>query len=889
MAISPVHHTQLRVTLKDHTHLEPPRWPLKVIQKVVKSDFLEELEGDIYEVFQDNLETMSPTKAKKKYTLDCLKLLRPILLGSPRLSQKLNTYTMSKTNLKIAFRIFAKNKTYTSINILGLAGALAIALLIIQYVRFELSYEDYNPNAENLVRVTMDYLDGDVVFEQDCETYPPLGPLIKEEFAEVNDFTRTYHIDQLTLKIGDNYFRESVMYGADPSFFSMFNYPFLKGNQETAFKAPYEMVLTQSQALKFFGSEDVLGKTIQVTADSSVFKVVGLISDPPPNTHLKFNMLLSYETLKSFYGEKDDNWNGNNTFTYLQLNDRTQYASFLDKLDALNTRLEEEDFLSSEKVLAQPMQDIHLYSHKSFEAETNGDASTVYFLLGVAILIILIALFNYINLSTSKSLDRANEVGIRKVHGSSRPQLIAQFYTESILMFFFAGAMAIALIAVSFDYFRNLAQLSPSWFFLDDLSFWSLFISILFGSVLLSGSIPAFILSSFKPAAVLKGKFTHSLSGNRLRQALVVLQFGITVFLLIQTLASSSQLRFMRDKDLGLDGENVIVWSAPDNWTVEGYKAFRDQVITNPLFENMAVSDAAPGMPAHQMSTTTGIQPVDAPEEHNNNMYLYFVDHEFSNVMGFEMLAGENFIDGNNEGKVIVNEEALRIWNITDVQDAVGTKLAFWGEHQTIAGVIKDFHQFSPKDPLIPMIFIYDEIDGSLISVKATDDSPTAQLAELESLFTRYFPDSPFDFFFLDQEFNKQYQQDVQFQKVFNLLSVLAILIACLGLFGLASFTISKRSKEIGVRKVLGASVNQLIFLVSSQFMKLVGVSILVALPLTYFGVSKWLENFSYRITLSIWIFLLPALVIVLVAFISILGKTYQVSTANPVNSLRDE
>lgn len=862
---------------------------MRLLQKIIKSDYLEELEGDIHEVFQDNLEEMSIRKARRKYIWECLKLIRPALLGGLTFFQKLNTYTMLKTNLKIALRIFKKNKTYTAINVLGLASALAIALLIIQYVRFEFSYEAYNPNACELIRLTTDYMDGDVVFEQDCETYPPLGPLIKDEFKEVKEFTRAYHIDELNLKARDRYFHESRMYAADASFFKLFHHPFIKGNQETAFKAPNETVLTRSQAMKFFGSEEVIGETIIATSDSTIFEVVGLINDPPANTHLKFSMLISYPSMKAFYGEKDDNWNGNNTFTYVQLYDQKKYPDFLLSLEQLNQRLRKEDLLPNERILAQPMKDIHLYSHKSFEAETNGNSSTVFFMLGVAILIILIALFNYINLSTSKSLDRANEVGIRKVNGSTRPQLIAQLYTESILMFFFAGVLAIAFVILSIDYFIHLAQLPKSWFFINEPSFWLLFIAILLISTLVSGSIPASVISSFRPAEVLKGKFTHSASGSRLRHALVILQFGITVFLLVQTLTASRQLDFMRNKDLGLDGENVIVLSAPHNWTFDKYKAFKGEILNNPLFEKVGLSEAAPGMPAHQMSTTTGVNPVDAVEKHNNNMYIYFTDHEFIDVMSFKLIAGENFINGNNDKNLIVNEEALRIWNIMDAKSAVGRKLNFWGEQRTIIGVIKDFHQFSPKDPLVPMLFVYEEGGGSLINIKANSNNASQQVAALETIFKSYFPDSPFNFFFLDQEFDKQYQQDVRFQQVFSLLSGLAIFIACLGLFGLASFTIAKRSKEIGVRKVLGASVSQIVTLVSSQFMQLVGVSILISLPVTYFIVDRWLQGFSYRVDLSVWTFFLPAALIMLVAFVSILGKTYRVSIANPIDSLRDE
>ncbi len=868
----------------------PPQWPLKLLKRVIKSDYLEELEGDIHEVFLDDLESMSSARAGRKYIWECLRLLRQNLVGTPRILQKLNTYTMIKTNFKIAFRILRKGKTYTAINLLGLASSLAIALLIIQYVRFELSYESYNPNADELIRVTMDYLDGDVVFEQDCETYPPLGPKIKNEFPQVKAFTRAYHIDELTLKVGDSYFRESKMYGADPAFFELFHYPFLQGNQEEAFLAPWEVVLTQSQARKMFGTEDVVGKTMEITSDDFTLEVVGLIADPPANTHLKFNMLLSYETLKDVYEETDDNWDGNNTFTYLQLSDKTQYGSFLSRLDQLNQELREQDLLSSEKVLAQPMKDIHLYSNKSFEAEPNGNADTVYFMLGVSLLIILIALFNYINLATSQALDRAREVGIRKIHGSTRAQLISQFYMESILMFAASGALAIGLITLFLNYFRNLAQLPGDWNPLVENQYWLLFAVIILICTFVSGSIPAVVLSSFKPSDVLKGKYAHSIAGNRLRQALVVLQFGITVFLLVQTLTASQQLNYMRNKDLGLKGENVMVIYTPDqNWTAENYEAFKGEVLNQAPFVNVALSDAVPGMPAHVMGTSMGVNPVDAVEKHNNNMYIYQIDHEFLSVLGMELAAGENFVKGENAGKLIVNEEALRVWGIPEAELAIGKQVGFWGERRTIIGVMEDFHQFSPKDPLIPMIFAPTQDGAWLMSIQTSNGSPLAQAAQLEEVYKRHFPDNPFNFFWLDQEFDKQYQSDVQFQQVFAVLTVLAVMIACLGLFGLASFTITKRSKEIGIRKVLGASIQSVIFLVSSQFMKLVMVSLLLALPLTFWIVRQWLEDFTYQVVLSPWLFLAPALLIVAVAFLSIFSKTYRVSVTNPVKSLRDE
>ena len=865
-----------------------PQLPGRIIRWLCKAPLQEFILGDLEEQYFEQLAYKGYHRARRRYWWQALKFLRPGMLKSFN-GQKLKVNHMFQINLRIAFRFFKKNRTYTAINVLGLSTALGIAMLIIQYVRFERSYESHNPHAADMVRITMDYLDGEVVFHQDCETYPPLGPKIKNEFAEVQEFTRAYGVGELTLKVGENLFRESRMYGTDPSFFSMLHYPFLKGNQKTAFLAPYETVLTRSQALKFFGTVDVIGRMIEIPLDESALRVVGVINDPPANSHLKFNMLISYKTIEVFYEETDDNWGGNNTFTYLQLTDANQYPAFLQRLDQLNETLLEQNFLYSERVIAQPMKDIHLYSHKSFEAEINGDAQAVSFMLGVALLIILIALFNYINLSTAKALDRANEVGIRKVHGSSRGQLIAQFYTESFLMFLFAGVITLVLISVGLDYFRVLAGLPLTWPVLHDAKFWLLFVGLLTGGIFLSGSIPAFVLSSFQPATVLKGKFTHSKGGNRLRQVLVVAQFGITIFLLIQTLAANQQLNFMQNKDLGIESERVMVVNAPDDSNAAALQAFKGELLNQADFEQVAFTDATPGMPAHQMGTTSGIQPVDAVEKHNTNMYLYYIDHQFLDVLNITLAAGENFKKNGNEDKLIVNEEAIRQWGYADATAAVGKKLAFGDDHYTILGVIKDFHQFSPKDPLIPILFFPEEDGSSLICIRTGAGDPVQQIAALEKAYANHFPNDAFNFFFLDQEFGKQYAQDLRFQQVLSLLSSLAILIACLGLFGLASFTIAKRSKEIGIRKVLGASTRQIVTLISSQFIKLVAVAIVIAMPISVYLVSNWLLRYTFRIDLNPFLFIMPALAIVVVALVTVWTKTFKVSVSNPVESLRDE
>ncbi|MEM1136585.1 MAG: ABC transporter permease [Bacteroidota bacterium] len=869
----------------------PPKWPLQLLKLVLKEDFLEEIEGDMEEVFYDNCEQYSLAKARKLYIWDTLKLVRPSLAKNFNSSSNYNNYLMLKTNFKVSMRVLKRNKIYTVINVLGMSVGLAIALLIMLYAKFELSYEDYNPLAERMVRITIDYLDGETVVEQDCETYPPLAPRMNTDFSEVADFTRAYHIDDITVRIDKEAYRESRIYAVDGSFFTLFHYPFLFGDQRNVFAKPYEVVLTETLAKKYFNKTDVVGESILISGIETPFQIKGIIEDSPANTHLKFDVLVSFPTMFAAFGDKEDNWNGNNTFAYLLLGDKAEYASFLANLTNFNEQLHKEEKLENEKVIAQPMKDIHLYSDKSFEPEKNGDATSVFFLLGVAILIIVIAIVNYINLSTSRSLDRAKEVGVRKVLGSSLTQLRIQFLTESLLINFFAGFCATILIMLSLNEFTNMAGLPTNLTLFTDPFFWGVLLSIILLSSFLSGVFPAFILSSFRPVAVLKGKFSQSGKGVLLRKSLVVFQFTITVFLLVQTLTADQQLKYMKAKDLGLNIERTIVVRSPKEEILnKNYLTFKKELLNHTQFQSVALSSCVPGLPSHQMSTTTGIQLTEALEEHNYNFYLYWIDEHFLSTMQMELKAGKDFIEGSkNEQQVIVNEEAIRLWGIPSPEAAIGKEIDFWGKQATIIGVLKNFHQASAKSAHIPMIFLYDKGFNELASIRTTPGNVKERLALVESIYKATFPNTPFNYFFLDQEYDKQYRADEQFQQVFSSLTGFAILIACLGLFGLVTFTIAKRKKEIGIRKVLGAKIWQIIVLLSKDFVSLVGISMVIATPLTFFIIRSWLERYAYRIDMSIWLFVIPIITVLLISIFTILLKTLQISNMNPVASLKDE
>ena len=810
---------------------------------------------------------------------------------------------MIRNYFKIAWRNLIQNKTFTIINLLGLATGFAITLLIVQYVRFELSYENTHINADRIVRLTNDIMDGEFVSAQDCETYPPTGPRIMADLPEVENFTRAYQIGEpsVVIQVGNQQHELEKLYAVDASFFSMFSYPLLYGSEKYIFKQPNQVVLTETTALKYFNRLDIVGEIIKLNFSEGaiLLNIIGVVADSPPNTHLKFDMLLSYPTMKGNpvmreqYDEtKEENWSGNNTYTYVLLAPNTNYDSFTGSLLKFNKQLISEEKIKNDRIIGQKIEDIHLYSNKPFEPEPNGNAASVYFLLGVAFLVIISAFVNYINLATSKALDRAKEVGIRKVIGSTKNQLRIQFLFESFLVNLIAGFIAVLLVIAIRSKFIEVAGLPESFAIFRDLFFWIMLGSFIFIGLLLSGLYPAFVLSSFNPALVLKGNYTHSTQGVFLRKTLVVFQFAITIILLIQIFTVNEQLDYMRNMDLGVHTDHTIVIKAPtQNIARQNYGVFKQSLLANSNIKSVSLSMAVPGELGNEMSTTTGINLSEKIVDHHYNFYITDIDADFIPLMGMELLAGNNFNESSHIDKreLIVNEEAIRLWGIRDAKKAIGKKLSFWGSEWTIKGVLKNYHQESAKSPYVPIIHMFSTYFGSLASIKFTNDDPKKQVAQIKKIYTSIYPSEPFNYFFMDDLYDQQFKEEQRFRSVFAVLTGFAILIACLGLFGLATFTVAKRKKEIGVRKVLGASVINILVLLSNNFLKTVLLSVIISIPITYLLTQRWLENFAFRIELNWWLFLVPVLLVFILVIISISIKTIHSAMANPVESLRSE
>lgn len=874
----------------------PPQAAEKLLLRFLRHDLAEEVLGDLEEKFYVTAERKSPFRAKLNYWYQVLNYLRPFALrksksGPPQRLSNSNSTTMLRHNLLLSFRHFTRHKSSFLINLVGLSSGFTLALLIMAYAGFELTYESGNPKAARIVRITMDYLNGETVVDQDSEAYPPLGSRLTEEFPEVVGFARAEQLKEVNIQVGDDFFRQERVYGVDPSFLELFDYSLIHGSSENIFVNPNEAVLTESLALRYFGRTEVVGETFRTEAPDIMFRIVGVTHDSPPNTHLKFDLLISFPTMLASFGQQEDNWANNNLYSYLLLTGADKLPVLTEHLKQFSKNIEAEGKWENEAVVAQPISDIHLYSDKSYEPEKNGDAASVYILLGVAILVIFIAIANYVNLSTSRALDRAKEVGIRKVVGSSVAQLRGQFITESLMVHLASGLVALALSVLLFDWFKYLANLPASFNLVDSTVFWRLLPALVILGGVLSGIFPALLLSGYKPISVLKGKFSHTSNGNKLRKALVVFQFGITGFLIVQTIIVNQQIKYMRARELGVNVDNTVVVRMPQNrdYSQKGV-TFKNEILSYPEFATASISNIVPSLPTSEMGSNNYVRLVGHDEKKGINFYMNFIDQDFIRTMQMEMAAGDNFLpDSENKNRVIVNEEAVTVWGIPQQEQAVGMTLQFWGRTVTISGVVKNFHQMTSKSPYIPMIFIFDPGFSNLVSVRLREGDVRRQVDLLERTYEANFPNSRFEFFFLDDRFDQQYKSDEQFQEIFSLLSGFAILIACLGLFGLTSYTIAQRTKEIGIRKVLGASVAQVVLLVSRDFMSVILLSMLVTLPPTYYLVNSWLQQYAFRIEMNAWYFALPTVLLLVLSFATVFFKALEASSANPAKALRDE
>ncbi|MEK6477955.1 ABC transporter permease [Catalinimonas sp. 4WD22] len=798
-------------------------------------------------------------------------------------------------NFTIAYRNLLKHKFYSIINLLGLALGTAACLMILHYVHYETSYEDFHKKSEHIYRLTLDGYKEGVLLVQDAEMYPLAGPELKEQMPEVVDFVRLHDENQIVVGHEENRQRETRLYFTDPSFFSIFSVDVLQGDPSSALDDPFEIVVTASKARQYFGTTDVVGKSLDLYGmgyEVKNAKITAVIKDLPTNTHLKVDFLLSFISLQDEALNYQLSWNGNNEFTYLLMAPEFDKKAFEAKLDKFTQDME--DQIGEEKFVIQAIRDIHLHSHKTYEPDVNGDAKTVSFLSVIAVFILIIAWVNYINLATARSVERAKEVGIKKAMGCTRAQLVKQFLFESLLTNTAAMLLAVLMVYLSFSAFRQLSGQPLVFRLFSDPSFGLLLIGLVIFGTILSGLYPSFVLSSFRPTSVLKGKLISSSHGRWLRQGLVIFQFLASVVLMIGTFTVYLQLNFMRDQELGLDIEQLMVVELPldlryDPQIASKLSSLQEEWKRLADVEIVAGAKAMPGSGYNLLNSSSGINlEGDEVRDISTTYYHYGIDARYLQSLNTNMLAGQPFRKGtDNSHKIIINEEAASILGFENPEQAIGEKLTF-DSISTIIGVVENYHFHSLKDPITPFIHWYSELNPYQY-IRLNTKNVQSSIKQLEATFEGIFPNSTFSYSFLDETYNRQYLAEIRFGKVFSLFAGLAIAVACLGLLGLSSYTSIQRTKEIGIRKALGASVGNILFLLSKSYFRLILIALIIAIPIANYLMSEWLLQFAYRIGISWWLFVLPGFAIICIALLAISGQTLKSARANPVKALRYE
>jgi putative ABC transport system permease protein len=818
---------------------------------------------------------------------------------------------MWRNYITIAFRNVLKNKVFSAINIVGLAIGLAACLLIVQFVSFELSYDQFNEKYDRMYRITNDRFQNGKLIQHGTITYPTIGATMQKDYPEIETYTRMMPTGEMNAKVGDKNFRGDETFFADERLFSVFTFPWIAGDKSTALKDKYSVVLTEHVAKKYFELTDnnisnVIGKVFYWGLDEQPYVVKGVCADVPDNSHFQFDILISYSTLFTPDNQGiDDSWTWSDMFYYVVLKPGTDYKQLEAKFPAFSDRYFQGDKVSGsvEKFYLQPLKETHLYSDYEYDFAVKSNGKAVWAMLIVAVFILIIGWINYINLTTSRALDRAKEVGLRKVMGAYKSQLVKQFIVESLLITSVAFIIALVTVQLSQSTFNQLIGGSLSlWKMISATDSTTLLIiaTLLLVGALVSGFYPAFVLSSYQPVTVLKGKFHRSVGGNFLRKALVVFQFTSSAALITGTIIVSQQLRFMNNTDLGINIENTIIVRPPelmewDSTFIDRVESYKHTLTQLEGVTGVATSGRIPG---ERLGRSFGIRLSDQPSDAHYTLSHMNVDYNFFETYGVKLLAGRFFLSTDHKvnfqdiNTVIINRNAATLLGVNRAEDAIG-KDVVWGNNGSrkwsIVGVVEDFHQESLRNPKEPMIFrpTYSTYHASSIKTK-TADIP-ALIASIEKVYKEFFPGNSFVYTFLEERYKSQYNDDTRFGKVISLFTGLAIVVSCLGLIGLSSYTAMQRTKEIGVRKVLGASVVNIVSLLSMDFVRLIAVAGLLSLPIAYFSMQNWLQSYAYRITPGWALFVFPVIIVLLIAAITISFQVLKAAMTDPAKTLKYE
>ena len=793
---------------------------------------------------------------------------------------------MIKNYFKIAFRNLWKHRVFSFINIMGLTVGMTAFFLIFKYVQFELSYDSFNSKSDRIFRVISDIKTPSEIIHASGPSWA-VPPFAKEEFPEVESFVRLTG-DNLLVRKGNIKFQEENVQWADSSFFHVFDYKLLKGNPQTALKDQFSIVFSETAAKKYFGKQDPMGQTLLITGDAFPAKVTGVMKDMPENSQIKADMLLSMTTITQKFNQNlDSQWGNYGAKAYLLLKPGTNAKALEKKFPAFLEKKNGEEMKKLQMVptlFLEPLKDVYLRSTR--DGSKTGNINNVYIFSLVAAFILMIACINFVNLTTARSAERAKEVGIRKVVGAGRSQLARQFIGESVLLCLIAFLLSLLCSGLLMSTFNELSGKIISRGVFDQPQYVAILFITSIAIGVLAGLYPALVLSSFQPVSVLKGRFSTGTRGTLLRKGLVIVQFSISIALIISTIVVYTQMKFMRSQDLGFNKDQKMII---DSHGDPAKNTFREAVNSVPGVLSTALSGSVPGG-----GNPGAYSKVENPkgEMQIANLDLYFVDFDYIPQYKIKMIAGrplsKDFKTDTTQAMVL-NRAAVKLFGYSSPQQIIGKKFDQWGRKGTIVGVMEDFHFRSLQEEIKPLSMRIELDNCGLISVNVKASNLPATIAAIENKWKAMVPNRPFSYYFLDEFFDKQYRTEDRFGKLFFNFALLAIFISCLGLLGLASYSTLQRTKEIGIRKVMGASVATILNLLSKDFLKLVLMSFIIASPIAWYFMHKWLESFAYRVGIGWWVFVLAGVLAFVIAILTITLQAMKAAMANPVKSLRTE
>lgn len=869
----------------------------KLLRLYCHPDFQEDILGDLEEYFRVNSSEKGEAYAERRFLLDAVMLFRFSLLRENWLSQKLIQTTMVKNNFKMAYRSMMRQKFYSFLNLTGLAIGMAACIFIAIFVKEELSFDKHFEDSDKIFRIAGNLKFGDNVFNLGFVP-DPMAKTVKEEFPEVENAARTRGDATILVSYNNNYFRQTNIAWADQEFFSIFSIPLLRGDRNHLLDEPNTVVITESTAKKIFGSEDPLNKVIRFNDELDI-KVTGVIQDIPDNTHFKYNMFV---TMLNRADARQNVWLSNNFTTYVKLNAKESKATvdgrfpdFLMKHFAEQVNqmmgIKLEDAVANGALAAtyflQPVEDIYLYSNMDFELRTGGSIENVYIFSIIGFFILLIACINFMNMATARASVRAKEVGIRKVLGSLKSQLINQFLMESILSSFIAAIVAVIMVTLLLPSFNTLTdkQIVDPIFSMTGLWPYLLISTIMIGA--LAGVYPAFVLSSFSPSKVLKGEVTQGKKAGWMRNILVIIQFSTSIFLIIGSAFIYNQLDYLQHKELGFNKDQILVINETQLLGNQ-LQAFKTELERNPLVESVSVSGFIPATNIYNDSPFLSENATSAEE--GVSLQIWFVDQDYARTYDLKIEDGRFFSKefASDSSAMVLNEAAIKRFGYTD--NPIGRRIkALNGNNiYTIVGVVKDFHFKSMTEEIQPQVFFLGNSPDN-VSVKFKANMTNEVLATTKASWESFSGGKPFEYDFLDQIFADSFKNQIRVKTIFSVFAVLAVSIACLGLFGLAAYVTEQRKKEIGIRKVLGASMSTLLTLLFRSFTFLILISAVLAIPLAWWYMDGWLSDFPFRVDMNPLVFIGSALGTLFIALLTVGYQSMTAARRNPIENLRNE